>query len=116
MAEMHEPQTENVGDLVKSLVVALNEQARAKPGILHYVNLALIVAILFYSGIFYQRVMELESWRRTQDVRLEQLKSVDLMAVQLAGMQNGQAAMQAAFSRLEERLNRYIEKSAPASR
>lgn len=62
---------------------------------LMWANLALIATVLFSTGMFYQRVVDLEA-------RVKAIQSTDGLSVQIGGLQNE-------VNRLRDRLERWIE-------
>ena len=65
---------------------------------LAWANCALLISVLFFSGMFYQRVVELE-------VRVSRIQSTDLLGSQISDLRSE-------VSRLRDRLDKLIDQQA----
>lgn len=92
----------DVSDLVRDLVVSINQQARTKSHPLLYVNLAFVLTIVFACGVLYQRVNEL-------DVRVSRIQSTEALVAKVDSMQDE-------VKRLRDRLDRLLDQPADRPR
>lgn len=98
MAEQEKISPPNVGDLVAAMTRELQKQVRARPHGLIYANMAALIAVIFWSGVLYQRVNELDS-------------RVRAMATQesMASIQQGQQELRDDFKTLQDRIDRFLD-------
>jgi hypothetical protein len=95
--------------LVESLSKSLVQEVRRRPHPLLYVNLSLLVCVIFSAGIFYARFNELEQ-------QVNRMRSTEALAVKVDGLQGQMDGLRADVTRLTERLDRVLDRGTSASR
>lgn len=92
-----------IGDLVKSLTKELQEQVRTRPHPLIYANLAFIIGIIFWTGVCFQRINDL-------DARVKSAANSDTIAASLTNLTEQQNQMRRDLESMRERIDRVLDK------
>jgi hypothetical protein len=106
---MERDEKEPVALLVESLSKSLAQEVRRRPHPLLYVNLSVLIGVIFTSGIFYARFNELET-------QVNRMRSTETLAVQVTSLQGQFQELREEFSRLTERLDRVLDANRTRNR
>lgn len=101
--EEHKTQEAHVGDLVKELVLALQNQARTRPHPLLYVNLGFVLTLAFWSGVQWQRV-------NTIELTTQRLQAVEMIPNRVDSINGQLAEVRSEMKAIRDRLDRFMDK------
>ena len=96
-------ETRHVGELTAGLIKELQRQGRNRPHPLMYVNLSLVAPLIFACGVLYQRVNTIEE-------KMRSVPAADSISQQLVDIRTDSMQMRNELGRLQERLDRILDR------
>jgi len=101
MEELEDPQHQSAtASLVRELMHALEQRSKSP---LHYINFGLIITVIFFSGVEYQRLND-------HDSRIVSLEMEKVALGQVGVLNERMTALQSEVGRLRDRMDVYFSK------
>ncbi len=103
MVENDDEAKSHAGTTIEKLFERLDERSQSRLHPLIYANLAAIVALIFYSGVQYQRMNAIED-------RLKVTAAAELVTAQMSALRDSEVQVVQEMQRMNQRIDRLSEK------